>query len=90
MKKILSGIMILVVLGLAFYCGYTNMGGLYRAKEPKSQILDSLYGQGLRLELRQQIISAKLDTIIFLHGINLDYTYYLEYKIDSLIKELVK
>ena len=51
---------------------------------------DSLLLQGHRLELRMEDLRKSTDSLLFLHLIQLDYTFYLEYKIDSLINELDK
>jgi len=90
MKQILGIILIILTLVLVSYFGYTNRFGVFRAKEPESSMVDSLYRQGIRLELRQQIISAKLDTIILLQRINLNYTDLVYYNIDSLINTIQK
>ena len=75
---------------LSWYVLVSGMGKWHNNRHSSPSNADSLLLQGHRLELRMEDLRKSTDSLLFLHLIQLDYTSYLEYKIDSLVKELNK
>ena len=81
MNKLTIGVVVIWALSIIFMVAYRPKVHVNSSRT----MLDSLYIQGIVLKLKLDELNRKADTIIFLHRIHLDYTAYLEYKIDSLM-----